>query len=46
VARHLNAGRIKQGCDALLLYNKAGGRVLKGLVNRRAQEHEWCLRSD
>lgn len=46
VARHLNAGRVKQGCDALLLYNKAKGRVLKGLVNRRAQEHEWCLRSD
>lgn len=46
VARYLNQGRVKQGCDALLLYNKAGGRVLKGLVNRRAQEHEWCLRSD
>jgi lysozyme len=43
VARHLNAGRVKQGCDALLLYNKAGGRVLRGLTNRRAAEHKLCL---
>lgn len=46
VARYLNRGDVKRGCDALLLYNKAGGRVLKGLDNRRRQEHAWCLRSD
>jgi lysozyme len=46
VARHLNAGNVKAGCDALLMWNKAGGQVLKGLDNRRRQEREWCLRSD
>lgn len=46
VARHLTAGRVQQGCDALLQWNKAGGKVLKGLDNRRRNEREWCLRSD
>jgi lysozyme len=46
VARHLNAGNVRAGCDALLMWNRAGGRVLKGLDNRRRQEREWCLRSD
>lgn len=46
VARHLNAGHVQQGCDALLLYDRAGGKVLKGLHNRRVQERAWCLRSD
>lgn len=46
VARHLNAGRVQQGCDALLLWNKAGGRELRGLTNRRVDERKWCLRSD
>lgn len=46
VARKLNAGDVKGGCDALLLYDKAGGKVLKGLHNRRVNEHQWCLRSD
>ena len=46
VARKLNAGDVKGGCDALLLYNKAGGRVVKGLVNRREAERKECLRND
>lgn len=46
VARNMNAGRVKQACDALLLYNRANGRVLKGLDNRRRYERAWCLRED
>lgn len=42
VARHLNAGNIAAACDAFLLWNKAGGRVVKGLVNRRKAERELC----
>jgi lysozyme len=43
VARHLNAGRVREGCDALLLYKMAGGRVLPGLERRRKEERRLCL---
>lgn len=44
VARRANAGDIKGACNAILMWNKAGGRVVKGLQNRRAEEREICLR--
>lgn len=34
-ARHLTAGRYKQACEAATAWNKAGGLVVRGLVNRR-----------
>ena len=43
VARKANAGDYRGACDALLAWNKAGGRVVKGLVNRRADERRICL---
>lgn len=43
VARKANAGDIKGACNAIPAWNKAGGRVVKGLVNRRAEERELCL---
>ncbi|WP_455918862.1 lysozyme [Ensifer canadensis] len=43
VARRANAGDIKGACDAILAFNKAGGRVVQGLVNRRAEERRICL---
>ncbi|UXO93947.1 lysozyme [Pseudanabaena phage Pan3] len=43
VDRHFDAGRWKQGCDALLLWNRAGGREVRGLTNRRRAEREICL---
>lgn len=46
VARYLNAGNVQKGCDALMLYDRANGKVLRGLENRRAYEREWCLRED
>lgn len=46
VARKLNAGDVRGGCNALLLYNKAGGRVFRGLERRRAAERALCLRND
>jgi len=42
MARHLNAGNIPSACNALLMWNKAGGRVVKGLDNRRKQERALC----
>jgi lysozyme len=44
VVRLINAGRTKDGCDALLLYNRAAGIVFPGLTKRREREREWCLR--
>lgn len=35
----------RQIADALLLYNKAGGKVLEGLSRRRAAERELFMRS-
>lgn len=46
VARNLNAGNVTAACNALLLYNRGGGRVIKGLDNRRHVERTMCLRSD
>ncbi|MEO3997168.1 lysozyme [Mesorhizobium sp. CAU 1732] len=43
VARRANAGDIVGACNAIPLWNKAGGRVVKGLVNRRAAEQRICL---
>jgi lysozyme len=44
VARRFNAGDWKGGCDAFLMWNKAGGRVIKGLDNRRRAERQLCLK--
>ena len=38
VVRHLNAGRYLEAAAAFELWNKAGGRVMSGLVRRRAAE--------
>lgn len=42
--RRLNAGDIAGGCEAIGWWNKAGQRVVRGLVNRRADETALCLR--
>jgi lysozyme len=46
VAKELNAGNVQKACDALLRYNRANGKVLRGLDNRRRYERDWCLRND
>ncbi len=43
VVRKANAGDMRGACDALLLYNRAGGKVVIGLVNRREHERKICL---
>lgn len=43
VARHFNAGNLQASADAFRLWNKAGGQVLKGLVNRREDERKLFL---
>lgn len=44
VARKANAGDLRGACDAMLAWNRAGGRVVRGLVNRRNAERTVCLR--
>ena len=43
VLKHLNAGDRERAADAFLLWNKAGGKVLKGLERRRAAERKFFL---
>jgi lysozyme len=44
VARRFTAGDWKGACDAFLMWNRAGGKVRKGLTNRREYERKICLR--
>lgn len=44
VAKRFDRGDYVGACNAMLMWNKAGGRVVKGLVNRRKAERELCLR--
>lgn len=43
VLRELNQGNIPEAADAFLLWNKAGGAVSPGLVNRRSAERSLFL---
>lgn len=44
VAKRFKTGDLKGGCARMSLYNKAGGKVLPGLVRRRAAERALCER--
>jgi lysozyme len=43
LVRKLNAREYKYACDEILRWNKAGGKVVRGLVIRREKEHKQCL---
>jgi lysozyme len=42
----LNEGHYAEACKQLPRWNKAGGKVYKGLTNRRLDEMEVCLGND
>jgi len=44
-ARLFKAGRYGEGCLAMTMWVKAGGKVLPGLVGRRRRERALCLES-
>jgi lysozyme len=44
IVRKINAGDLQGGCNALLLYTRANGKFLQGLLNRRKAERELCLK--
>lgn len=41
--RLFDAGDFKGGCEAIKFWNKAGGRFVQGLANRRAEEYRLCM---
>jgi len=43
LVRLLNAGQHAGACDQLLKWDRAGGRQVRGLTNRRKAERELCL---
>lgn len=43
-ARRFNAGNWRGGCDAFLMWDKAGGRKVRGLTLRRQRERALCLK--
>lgn len=44
MARRTTAGDARGGCDALLLWDKVGGKPVAGLTRRRQAERELCVR--
>ena len=44
VARKFNRGDWRGGCDAILMWDRAGGRKVRGLTRRRQAERAICLR--
>lgn len=42
VVRYANAGDLRRACAAISLYDRAGGRRIRGLTNRRADERRLC----
>lgn len=42
--KRLNSGDVAGGCRAIGWWNRAGNRVVRGLVNRRADEVALCLK--
>lgn len=42
-ARRFNAGNFPGACEAMKRWNRVGGRVVRGLVNRRQKEYELCV---
>jgi lysozyme len=43
VARLTRAGDREGACKAVLMWDKAGGKAVKGLTRRRTSESEMCL---
>ena len=44
VVRLWNAGERRASCNAFMMWDKAGGRVIAGLVKRREAERALCLK--
>ena len=45
LVRRVKEGRLVAACEQLPRWNRAGGRVVRGLTNRRGAERAICLRA-
>ena len=45
ILNQLNQRNYAEACNRIALYNKAGGKVVQGLVTRREAERNLCLKS-
>ena len=43
VAKRANAGDLRGACDAILMWDRAGGKQIPGLTRRRQEERALCL---
>lgn len=43
-ARRFRARQWRAGCDALVMWNRAGGKVVRGLQLRRERERQLCIK--
>ena len=43
IRRYLNQGNYRAACNRFPVFNRAGGRPLKGLTYRRGEEKKLCL---
>jgi lysozyme len=43
LVRLLNQARYEEACAQILRWNRAGGRVVQGLTNRRQAEYRQCI---
>lgn len=43
LVRYLNQGEYSMACKEILRWNRAGGKVVQGLVNRRQEEYKQCI---
>lgn len=43
ILNRVAAGNVREGCDSLMRYDRADGKVLPGLIKRRAAERDLCL---
>lgn len=46
IVKKLNAREYQAACEQILRWNKAGGKVVKGLDNRRKAEYKVCVGKD
>ncbi len=44
LVRRANAGDLSGACNQLPRWNRAGGKVVRGLTRRRAEEQAMCLK--
>jgi lysozyme len=46
LVRLLNQGQYEEACKQILRWDRAGGRVVPGLTNRRQAEYKQCIGAD